>query len=585
MPSYFPPTPKYPYDYDDDHSLFLVYNTTETTTTADVDAWAEEIPVRPRRADQGEIWPSNGYATIAGELFYYDAVQTNSSGKVCRLKRCLRNVGGNPTEFNGTGTWVRGFVVAEHHTQLVNATLLIENFVGENFSTNPATLDWRIRHLAQSPIISDDACPACQFDFNIISTSIVSGTVANYELSIQGGGSAKLSFGDGTSTTHPGAGTHTYAPGATIDPILTVDTAQCKVVQSPITRTTTTTTPSQISTVLTPPFVVPVPIPPPIPPFTIPNISVMPPELNLPPINFPQPQQPGGGGGGGGGPSQIQIPSSIQLIGPSFIALRGPDNIPSVIDVVGIPKKIELEGASAIPSRIFGPDINIPSRIRVEGFNADRIPSVIDVKGLKELPSIISVVGCCTWPSVIDLKMPSAIDVHATVEARVAASTLFVEVVGPSTITLQHDLQQGIKIQPFPKLTFHEDDMAKLAGGFRLLPPAPEDMKISVVPFKSTMKFQEKHLERLEKLSVPIKMPEQLPELLVKFPDPPIIKVAWPDEAPTIKVEVPDGTRIPMFYEGPPLPVEPVKINLTIQNLAGQAMSDITCVAIVPCGK
>ena len=72
MANYFPPTPVYPTDYDSDYTLFLVYNTSETVTTIDNLPWADEISIVPVAIDKSEIWADNGFATIEGELFYYD---------------------------------------------------------------------------------------------------------------------------------------------------------------------------------------------------------------------------------------------------------------------------------------------------------------------------------------------------------------------------------------------------------------------------------------------------------------------------------------------------------------------------------
>ncbi|MFW1442926.1 hypothetical protein ACEV7Z_23325, partial [Vibrio parahaemolyticus] len=76
-----------------------------------------------------EIWADNGFATISGEMFYYDAVEKDADGYVKTLKRCVRNLGGVHTQANLAGTVVRGFVMAEHHNQLVDVTLKMEQFV------------------------------------------------------------------------------------------------------------------------------------------------------------------------------------------------------------------------------------------------------------------------------------------------------------------------------------------------------------------------------------------------------------------------------------------------------------------------
>jgi hypothetical protein len=54
-------------------------------------------------------------------------------GKVNKLKRCCRNLGGKKTKANPAGIEVRGFVIAEHHNQIADAIISLENFVGKNF--------------------------------------------------------------------------------------------------------------------------------------------------------------------------------------------------------------------------------------------------------------------------------------------------------------------------------------------------------------------------------------------------------------------------------------------------------------------
>ncbi|MBM3206938.1 MAG: hypothetical protein FJZ43_04940, partial [Candidatus Staskawiczbacteria bacterium] len=135
MANNFPPIPIYPQNYDSDYTLFLVYNTSETITTDDNLPWSEEISIKAVASDKAEIWADNGFANIEGELFYYDSVGKNADGKVNKLKRCVRNLGNKQTKYNKTGSEVRGYIVAEHHNQLVNAIIKVENFVGENFST------------------------------------------------------------------------------------------------------------------------------------------------------------------------------------------------------------------------------------------------------------------------------------------------------------------------------------------------------------------------------------------------------------------------------------------------------------------
>src|SRR4051812_42726952 len=121
----FPSPILYPLALDTDSTLYKVYNTTETKLSARSLAWSEEISIIPVDSDSDEIWAENGYATIEGELLYYDSVGKDSNGKINKLKKCLRNIGGKHTQTNEEGTWIRGFVVAEHHNQLVEAVLKI----------------------------------------------------------------------------------------------------------------------------------------------------------------------------------------------------------------------------------------------------------------------------------------------------------------------------------------------------------------------------------------------------------------------------------------------------------------------------
>jgi hypothetical protein len=76
--NFFPPTPKYPKNYDNDSTLFKVYNTSETITTENNQPWAEEIAIKPVDDNRPEVWADNGFATIDGELFYYDSVEKNA---------------------------------------------------------------------------------------------------------------------------------------------------------------------------------------------------------------------------------------------------------------------------------------------------------------------------------------------------------------------------------------------------------------------------------------------------------------------------------------------------------------------------
>lgn len=662
----FPPIPRYPTDIDDDSTLYLVYNTSETLTVEDSDAWSEEILIRPRHADQTEIWADNGYATISGELFYYDAVDKNDDDRVCTLKRCARGIGGNPTQFNSAGTWVRGFVVAEHHNQLATATLLVENFIGENFSEEPKTLDWRIRHLADSPIQSDDYCPEVQFDFNIVSSNSATGTIAQYSVTVNGGGTVNLQFGDGSFTDIAGSGRHVYAPGANIDPVVVIDTDLCQMIQSPINRSNPVTPTANDPN---PPFFVPVPIPPPIPSIIIPSLVVTPPTMNIPPIVFP-----------------CVNPGGI----PSVIIVKPPINIPSTIDItpINIPSHVTITPVN-IPSHITGPDIKVPSHITSDlpanitisppppippiQVQPPQIPPIQIRPGtIKGIPSIIRIDNPHI-PSVIQVvdNIPRHISVGGSVtlapNQMITSKLVFENVpkvefdtdsLKKAMMTVSKQLAKTFKVNlpnfknmKFPDLKVDWGAMPKLSavlklqkagkrklsldgkeetaeyeeldfpGEFKLtapeIPPLKvkhnipktislemkelkidassvpseiklvlpkEELKVSLASFKFPK--LELNTKPLEKLSIPVTFPDNLPDLKVVFPEKiPTLKVEFPKDIPTIKIEVPENTKIPLFYEGPPIPIEPVQINFKIQGMADVAANEAMCFSISPCPR
>jgi len=242
MSSNFPSIPVYPKQYDTDRTLYLVYNTSETITTVDNHPWEATIDIVPVGSSACEIWSENGFANINGELFYYAGVSKNNYGKINQLINCVRNLGGTKTKFNKVGSEVRGFVVAEHHNQIADAILKIENFVGYNFTPDKTTLDWRIRNLAELEVIFDDfTCPDITFFYNVVSQSPTAGTIINYNIEIVGNyKNFRIDFGDGEFTTTSLSGTHTYAANTTIDPVVQISTDKCTIVQSPYERTIAT---------------------------------------------------------------------------------------------------------------------------------------------------------------------------------------------------------------------------------------------------------------------------------------------------------------------------------------------------------
>lgn len=332
----FPPVPVYPEAIDSDYTLFLVYNTTETKLCTDNAPWALEIDLIPVGEDEDEIWSDNGFANIEGELLYYDSVlKDDTTGKVKKLRGCARNLGGEQTKFNSKGTWIRSYVVAEHHNQLVTAILKTENFIGFNFDERRATLDWRIRNLQELQVIFDDySCPDINFTFNLIEDDPVTGKVAEFLVEITPPGSInsfRLDFGDGAFTTTDFEGTHTYAVNAVVDPVVTVSNDKCQIIQTPIERSEPAEPPPQVDEA----FDFPVPEVPDVPDFTFVPCDVPEPDINLPPLIVPCLSLEGQIG---------PIPSVIE--GPNFVSqivITGPDgplNLPSIIEIIGGPINI-----------------------------------------------------------------------------------------------------------------------------------------------------------------------------------------------------------------------------------------------------
>lgn len=281
MPTGFPPQPSYPIAIDSDRTLFLVFNTSEAKTVSENSAWQDEVEIEPVSASyDGDIWADNGFANISGELFYYDAVERNSDGKIFKLKRCARNIGGKRTQYNSAGTWVRGFVIAEHHNQIVDATLSVENYFFE--------LQDEISKLENEPTCTDDAY-CVDVLLNVENTtdqqsSNCSGVTIDYEIVINGTFSSfDLDFGDGQSTSSAQSGTHTYAPGTKIDPVVTVISENCTVIQTPLVRLETKEVPEITEPT---PFTIPIPQVPNFPEINIPGFD-QPPLLELPQIVFP----------------------------------------------------------------------------------------------------------------------------------------------------------------------------------------------------------------------------------------------------------------------------------------------------------
>ncbi len=374
----FPPQPVFPKGIDSDYTLYLVHNTTESRTCTENVAWADEITIVPVRPDAPEIWADNGFGNINGELFYYDAVEKDSYGKVYKLKKCARNLGGSATKHSPAGTWVRSYVVAEHHNQLVDAILKTEDFIGYNFDPRIATLDWRIRNLEALEVIFDDySCPDVTFTWNITENNPTTGILAEYLIEITttgatGGVSFRLDFGDGDYTTSSLAGTHRYALNTTVDPVLTISNDKCQLITTPVERENPAEPPVTVDEV----FDIAIPETPTVPDFNVVPCNVPEPELNQPPFVFPCISLEGTTGSVIEGPdinlvSHVLIESTNPVnITQSVVTIEGgPINIPSII-FVDAPPTIVIDPPIP-PTIVIVPDSNVALSL-----NAHDMPSL-----------------------------------------------------------------------------------------------------------------------------------------------------------------------------------------------------------------
>jgi PKD repeat protein len=638
----FPPEPVFPLAIDSDRTLFLVYNTTETRLAVNNQAWAEEIEIVPVGASDPEIWADNGFGTIEGELFYYDAVDKNADGKVFRLKRIARNLGGKPTKFNTAGVWVRSYIIAEHHNQLVDAICRIEKFIGiecteEQLAACPDdndTLDCRIRRINAEPPCQDDfSCPDVDFAFEIISTDPCEGTVVQFDVGILGSFTQfRLDFGDGNFTTSEQTGTHTYAPNAIIDPVVNVANDDCQVVQTPTTRSNPNE-PDELPVAT--PFEVPLPVTPEFPPVIIPDI-----DLPTTTLEFPQFLFPCLTAGGLTVPSVITINPPI----PSVIDIP-PINVPSVIVIdPPIPSVIVID--PAIPSIIFFGPVAIPSVIF---FGPNPLPAFIPFGpapplfvtfgpaptiGFGPAPTIsfgpspsTSPVEFGPAPTVsVDWGTPPTCSCTVSVvcpgasatpfrSRSTAAQSLFVDdefIDGfDADIELEQEATFGIPTEitvvapEMPEVKVVHDIPTKIAVEVPKIPDikilSPEDPLPTQIEIVNKTKIPEKIT--LDASSVPESIKLELPT-----PIPQIIKVEVPKELPSIKIDasgipdriqvvgmpdsievksnipekiiaefqMPEDVKVPLVYEGGPIPVKFSEANITDDN------GDV-CFRLVPC--
>ena len=614
----FPPVPVYPTAIDSDYTLYAVRNTTETKLRNDNSAWAQEIDVVPVDTDKQEIWPSNGFANIDGELLYYDSVETNSNSKVNKLKGCSRQLGGD-TKYNPRGTWIRSFVVAEHHNQLVDCILKTQDFIGYNFDERQKTLDWRIRNLEELQIIFDDFdCPDVVFDFVVTEDDPITGKLTKFSLSITPPGSInnfRLDFGDGNFTSTELDGTHRYAVNARIDPIVTVANDKCEILQTPIERINPIEPSPQIEDV----FTIPIPEIVPFPDFTFVECDVPEPDINLPELVFPCISLEGQIGPL---PSVITGPtitmvSNVTITGPdepvqilhSTVQITGGVNIPPVVLIdPPVPPTIIID--PPIPPTIV--IIPIQSQITFE-LDASELPRLeVDWGTPPEMEVALTLAQNVKTPQKF------AVDPAIVGEFGEEFSDLFAasetmkveyETVGiPEEITIIAPNIPDIKIDSgdIPKKIKIDSSEVKIPDIQIHGPksPIPNSIRLdgSELPQDIDLVYKGKAIP-VEITGMPesieIKMDKEIPDrILVDMPNPIpetiLIEHNIPDkitlEGPvSIPLEIPEDFMLPvkfpdvmpeleMVYRG-----SPIEVKVTMDEIINKDADGRNCVMITPC--
>ena len=599
----FPPNCVFPQAIDSDYTLYLVYNTTETKLSADNAPWSQEISIVPVAEDKNEIWANNGFANIDGELLYYDSVEKDSNGKVSKLKGCARQLGGK-TKNNKKGTWIRGYVVAEHHNQIVDCILKTQNFIGYNFDPRVETLDWRIRNLQELDVIFDDYnCPDVNFTFNITENSPTNGILTEYSIEVTPPGSIsnfRLDFGDGEFTTTELEGTHRYAINARIDPVVRISNDKCQIIQTPVERINPAEPVSQQNQVFD--FVVPEI--PPVPEFRFVPCEVPEPEINLPPLVVPCISIEGQIGPI---PSVIVGPT-INMVSNVVITSNNPVQIlHSVVSIIGgdLPSIIIIDPPIPPTIIIIGPPSNLA--VELDFVNAPKLE--------------------------VDWGMPPAMEVALTLAKpvsspeRFAADAALMEEFGPEFSDL-FELSNTVQVEYEPVGIPSEIKVILPEDGINLNTNDLFDKKIKIdtsdvniptnifihgpdSPIPNSIKFDAtdlieaidmlKNLEPLKidktdlptiKLQVDDPIPEKIIVEMVK-PIPETITLIGPEtielKAPnSIPLSIPEGIGVPLILpENFSVPVSwsgaPIEVKITMDKLTEAANDAGSCVKIVPC--
>ena len=622
--NFFPPPPSYPIAIDSDYTLFLVCNTTEARLSEHNEGWSDEVSIVPVMPDAPEIWPANGFATIKGEMFYYDAVGLDANGKVNLLRRCARNLSGSSTQFNPKGTYVRGFVVAEHHNQMIQAVSRVEDFIGINYDTRVATLDYRIRNLISTPVIFDDwGCPDVSFSYITLQDDPAGGVLISYTLQIEGDyASFSIDFGDGTQTTTDQTGTHRYAFNASINPVVTVTGNNCTQVQSPIQYTDPSTPALPTSSLTYSPIIPEIPT---FPTISVPSVASVAPQIDIPPYIGPcldlQPFQGISIGDISIGP--ISVPSHVTIDDPhipSIIEIT-PISIPSIISITPVSftsiPPISWADPPSIGPIEFGPVPSIgPIDISIDiNIDATAIPSCISL-------------GCDQTSIMVDWGAPPTLNVafvaplqtqssrrKATFDPELAKElgsdyTALFEDDGQSTLQVEYDavgIPSEIRIVPpeFPEIKLTHNIPSEIS--FTGIADIPKEIKFTGIDIPkeiivtheipseikligeipSTITIDASGIPGMIELRLLDKIPDtitidgsSIPDSIKVVGIPDFIELRGPE---SIKLVLDENIEVPLVYKQGPIDV---KVELDMTKLLGRDENgEGSCVMIVPCNR
>lgn len=206
--------------------------------------------------------------------------------------------------------------MAEHHNQLARAIVNVENLIGNSTTEDQDTLTWKINDLISIPPILDDyGSPEVNFVCDVGESNPASGTIFNYNTTINGTiTNFVLDFGDGSTEVNNLSGSHTYPPNFEINPVLTIFTPNSTLV---LTCSENKNVNSLNLVVPLAQGVAPVEFPliPNFPEIIFPDFTPVPVTINFPPVVFPS----------------INIGPLGPINVPSVITFDPPSGIPSVI--------------------------------------------------------------------------------------------------------------------------------------------------------------------------------------------------------------------------------------------------------------